>query len=716
MSRVWVSRMMGGAASVALAAAVLAAPLAASPPECTKGSCPTSITGKIVNTIPGLARLLRGEGSACEPACQTAVFELVQTAEGFKLQPVEADTCTTAKNCQDETAPTFSPVESFVAAKIACGTCDKAKCSTAACSKTACNASACKDGVCSTSACSKTACAKTACKEISQKVCAKVASVVSTCAKASCAVSTCSKGECAKTCATQCSTAKCATAACAKGECAASCKAACATAACAKTAVCSKGECSKTCASTCAKVAVCQKACDKTACSKAACVSTCSQNVCAKGECAKTCATACKSAACAKAVCAKACSATTACKCDATAKCCAACKCDQGTSDKLTACETDACGKQCGVIDIKRCEVTGDATLSQLWQMASAHCPVFNGQGGDKPAMVPAAVAQLEAKIAALETKLETYESVTEQREALYETLIHIQKEASDNKAAMTELVFTAMFQALEAKAQAAEENLAEYRRIIEEAAEVHVTNATLQAKLEAAEAKLELVHTLARLQLENDRLKQQIAAKTSQGEAFTSNTCPVTTTAAPKTIGTCTTGTCTTGTCTTTTCNGTQPQILPVPPTRLTASTTAAPQQFAVHIRLYQETADQATKQLAAPVILTAAGRKFSLISGGVIQAGGTDTQLPLGTQVEGRLGKCTSEGVELELAIQHCVQVSGTTQAATVVSQCGGQIAGCIPLGKPVSCTLSQSNGQPVCVEIKIEPACAPEVAEQR
>src|SRR5690606_12406300 len=112
---------------------------------------------------------------------------------------------------------------------------------------------------------------------------------------------------------------------------------------------------------------------------------------------------------------------------------------------------------------------------------------------------------------------------------------------------------------------------LAEYRRIIEEAAEVHVTNATLQAKLEAAEAKLELVHTLARLQLENDQLKQQIAARQGgQGEAFTS-TCPVTKTATPKIIGTCTTGTaCATpaqGTCTTSACNGSQPQMLSVPP-----------------------------------------------------------------------------------------------------------------------------------------------------
>jgi len=697
MSRVWVSRIMGGAASVALAAAVLAAPLAASPPECTKGSCPTSITGKLFDTIPGLSRLLGGEGSTCDSACQTAVFELVQTADGFKLQPVESGTCTTAcaKTCQEETAPTFSPAESFVAAKIACGACDKAKCSTAACKDGVCSTSACSKTACATSACAKTACAKEAC----QSVCAKVAGAVSTCGKATCAVSACAKGECAKTCAAKCSTAKCSTAtcaktACAKGQCAASCKAACATAACAKT-----------------------------ACSKSACASTCSQSVCAKGECAKTCAAACKTASCAKAcsqaVCAKACSVTSSCKCDAAAKCCAACKCNQGTSDKTTACETGACGKLCGVIDINRCEVTGDATVSQLWRMASAHCPLFNGQGGEKPAMVPAAVAQLEAKIAALETKLETYESVTEQREALYESLIHIQKEASDNKAAMTELVFTAMFQALEAKAQAAEENLAEYRRIIEEAAEVHVTNAELKAKLEAAEAKLELVHTLARLQLENDRLKQQLAAKTSQGEALTSSTCPVTTTATAKTIGTCTTGAqCTSpsGTCTTTTCKDAQPQILPVPPTRLTATTTAAPQQFAVHIRLYQETADQTTKQLAAPVILTAAGRKFSLMSGGVIQAGGTDTELPLGTQVEGCLGKCTSDGVELDLSIRHCVQTTGTTQAATVVSQCGGQIAGCIPLGKAVCCTLSQPSGQPICVEIKIEPACAPEVAEQR
>src|SRR5690606_22818545 len=182
---------------------------------------------------------------------------------------------------------------------------------------------------------------------------------------------------------------------------------------------------------------------------------------------------------------------------------------------------------------------------------------------------------------------------------------------------------------------------------------------------------------TLARLQLENDQLKQQIAARQGgQGEAFTS-TCPVTKTATPKIIGPCTTGTaCATpaqGTCTTSGCDGSQPQMLSVPPTRLTTNTTTAPQQFAVRIRLYQETGDQATKQLAAPVILVASGRKFSFLSGGVIQAGATDLSLPLGTQVEGCLGKCTSEGVQLDLSIQHRVHASGNTQAATVVSQCG-------------------------------------------
>jgi len=375
-----------------------------------------------------------------------------------------------------------------------------------------------------------------------------------------------------------------------------------------------------------------------------------------------------------------------------------------------------SCGKLCGVFDIDRCELTGDPTLSQLWQMASSHCPLFNGT--KKPAMVPAAVAKLEAKIAALETKLEAQESVAEQREALYESLLHIQKEANDTKAAMAELVFSAMFHALEAKAQAAEENLAEYRRIIEEAAEVHVTNATLKAKLEAAEAKLEMVHTLARLQLENDRLKQQLAAKGSQSEAFTSSTCPVPTTAVPQTIGTCTTGVrgaTASGVCTTKGCNSSQPQMLPVPPTRLTASTTA-PQQFAVHIRLYQETPGQPAKQLCAPVLLTSAGRKFSFLSGGVIQAGATDQELSLGTQVQGCLGQCTSEGVELELSIQHCVPTTGVEQAAAAVVQHGGQIAGCIPLGKPVKCTLGQPSGQPVWLELRIEPASAPEVAEQR
>ena len=246
------------------------------------------------------------------------------------------------------------------------------------------------------------------------------------------------------------------------------------------------------------------------------------------------------------------------------------------------------------------------------------------------------------------------------------------------------------------------------------------MTNATLQAKLEAAEAKLELVHTLARLQHENDQLKLQIAAHgNGQSEAFTSSTCPVTKTATPKIIGTCTTGTaCATpaqGTCTTTACNGSQPQILPVPPTRLTATATA-PQQFALHIRLYQQTADQATKQLASPVIVTTAGQKFSFVAGGVIQAGATDLSLPLGTQVEGCLGKCTGDAVELDLSIQHRVQTAGVEQAAVVVSQHGGQIAGCIPLGKPVKCTLGQPSGQPIWIELQIEPASAPEVAEQR
>lgn len=712
MSRVWMSRIMGGAASVALAAVVLAAPLAAGPPECSSGSCPTGISNNILSKIPYITRLFTNEGSGCDSSCKTAAFEfeLVQTADGFKLQPIEPGTCKTT--CSEETAPTFSPFEEFVAIKIECAACDKGKCSTgkcatSTCAKSACSAATCDSSKCKTAACSKTVCDQAACaKQACQNTCAK-----GTCAKActaACKTAACAKSECAK--------GTCAKAVCAKSECAKSCTSACAKSTCAKAACCSKSACSKpACAqAVCAKAACSKSACSKSACAKAvACCA--SSKTCATKQSCGACKSACSKSVCAKSVCSK-----SACSKTAASKCCAACKCGQSSCDKTAARESAACGKLCGVIDIDRCEVAGDATLSQLWQMASAHCPLFNGHGVEKPEMVPAAVAKLEAKVAALETMTQAHEFVAEQREALYESLIHLQREASENKAAMTEMVFSAMFQAFEAKTKAAEESLAEYRRIIEEAAEVHVTNATLQAKLEAAEAKLELVHTLARLQLENDQLKQQIAARQGgQGEAFTS-TCPVTKTATPKIIGTCTTGTaCATpaqGTCTTSACNGSQPQMLSVPPTRLTTNTTTAPQQFAVHIRLYQETGDQATKQLAAPVILVASGRKFSFLSGGVIQAGATDLSLPLGTQVEGCLGKCTSEGVQLDLSIQHRVHASGNTQAATVVSQCGGQIAGCIPLGKPVKCTLGQPNGQPICVEIKIEPACAPEVAEQR
>lgn len=363
------------------------------------------------------------------------------------------------------------------------------------------------------------------------------------------------------------------------------------------------------------------------------------------------------------------------------------------------------------MITIDRCEVASDPALAHLWQLATTHCPLFNGHGVEKSAVVPAEVAKLQAKVARLETLLEAQEFLARQTEDFSEQMLQMAEQNFVARAQMTEVILGTLTQTLEARAKTAEEALAQHRRIIEEAAQVHVTNATLEAKLEAAEAKLELVQTLARLQHECDQLKLQLAAKHSgHGESYT-GAYPV-----PKTSAACTAAACKSGTCTTTACNASQPQILPPPPTRLTAVTCEQPRQYALHVRLYQQTADNSTKLLASPVILTTAGKQFSFISGGVIQAGGQQGELPLGTEVQGSLGQCSGDAVELNLTVQHRVQTAGNEQAAQVIARHGGQIVGAIPVNKPVRCSLGQQNGNQTWLELQIEAVTAPEVAEQR
>ncbi len=456
-----------------------------------------------------------------------------------------------------------------------------------------------------------------------------------------------------------------------------------------------------------------QTVCTTDACSAKACST--GGNCCVSTGCPSAVGVSCNLAACAvkQGCCAQQTCAKEAAECCQSQASCKSGKCCDFADSKC--CVTGSCAEACQNPTAGRCPV------AKHWSMALEHCPLFSGRVASHECPLPS--VRLQRRIKELETMVEVQAKTAEMKEQLMGTLFELQSQAAEQQAEMLGGYMEMVVETMEARADMLSELAAERERLRAEASEVHIANARLEAKLEAAEQKFEMMHALARLQLENQQLKQQVASRKTRGAArndmpvsapTAQPQCPVNSGEKPNGEPQRTTrrlkGRLSSAPATTihqafvAATNGLEPAELPVQ--RIVAVATT--DSFLIRLQVCEGNlaTGEIKKVYCEPTLVTTAGRSFECRSGGEVVAANDCSPIPTGTLVKGEVAAVQGDVVQIQLSMSLSSQCCDSRKLVCV-QQLGAQLAGQVRLGEPIKLNLGGSGDQQKWVQINVERA---------